>query len=738
MYPKPNNQEEKDLSHKNKINKAAQWTPCRNKARGMDWPEYQALPAFAKPADTLDALFLPDLIRTERTMFTVLQGLVNAKKPRIFLYGQSSVGEGYYTWCDLLGIQRHDYPKDKRFDLVRKYQKELDGVVLYDSETSPHYRNLACTVAGIKNLLPVEPATYELIKSKGVKLEVKVDLTGLNMTKPVEIYNYLYKTYWQDCTKRLFASLSPIGHNAYIRDLAAAAGCAVVWLDPRIPEEDVMVHKFLGDMEAGKSQIIGWWAEERSGIGAGTKHGISTIPSDFFENPTVYGGFDHVMKPPKVPKKPKLENKVYLAIFLSDGDNVQYCQHRMKVLWDDGDRGLTPLNWTVSPGLADFAPPILNYYFKTATENDFFSSGPSGMGYTLIYDEHNDKLNLNDKAKTDAYLKYSERYLAKSSIRTVTAWDGLCDMHMESFSENCRTLYGVTVEDWFQRPAPLKNICKERMAFIPNQPAYAAKIEDIYNAIAPKIEKFDGTPMFLSVQGVTWRMTPQNITALKESLDKLLPGKIEILRGDHFFTLFNEANGLPFNLCLSPDTTVTASDTTTDPALVTDGTTATLWRSDKGGEQWLQFDFGGEYKLSRYVIKHAGMDGCEKQYNNSDFTLELSLDGKVWTLCDDCRGNTASITDIDIDPTAARYARLTIKKGGRDGSVIIGEVEFYGSKVDSAVKPEKGPDYSAKLSPIPNSIEIEAAKPSANYVIDGNLSIDQFLNQIVQYVKSKI
>ena len=54
-------------------------------------------------------------------------------------------------------------------------------------------------------------------------------------------------------------------------------------------------------------------------------------------------------------------------------------------------------------------------------------------------------------------------------------------------------------------------------------------------------------------------MGPDNIVALKERLEALSPGNIVICRGDHFFNLYRKANGLPFNLTLSPDVTVKTS-----------------------------------------------------------------------------------------------------------------------------------------------------------------------------------
>ena len=83
-----------------------------------------------------------------------------------------------------------------------------------------------------------------------------------------------------------------------------------------------------------------------------------------------------------MPRKPKLDNKAYVAVFISDGDNIQYTQRAMRRIWDRAapHRGKVPLNWTIAPGLVDIGPGILNYYYTTATEKDCFVTGPTGMG----------------------------------------------------------------------------------------------------------------------------------------------------------------------------------------------------------------------------------------------------------------------------------------------------------------------------------------------------------------------
>lgn len=54
----------------------------------------------------------------------------------------------------------------------------------------------------------------------------------------------------------------------------------------------------------------------------------------------------------------------------------------MRDIWGDPKRGAVPVNWTVSPVLADIGPALLAYYQETATGNDLLIAGPSGAGYT--------------------------------------------------------------------------------------------------------------------------------------------------------------------------------------------------------------------------------------------------------------------------------------------------------------------------------------------------------------------
>jgi hypothetical protein len=664
-------------------NQHLNWKQYTSLDTGIVWPRGQALPQFATPCETLDGLDISQnsFTPSERDLFVALQGLVNKNKPRIFLFDVA--GEGKNKWPENLHLRINEYPEREKWSLVKKYRQEIKGVVLYSTENSIHYLNLAMTVGALKNALPVTAAEYKKLEENGIRLPVLTDLTRLSFTTPVEIYQYLYANYWKSCSKRVLISLNA-KLSAHIRDMGVAAGAAFVWLDPRKAEEKTVLERFFKDMKAGQSIVLGWWPEERSGIGTGTSFGISTIPSDFYENATVYAGMSHIIELAEVPKKPKLENKIYLTIFLSDGDNVQYCQHTMPRLWDDKNRGKLPINWTVSPGLADIGPALLNYFYATASANDFFASGPSGLGYALIYDAHNKKWNLTDPALADAYTKFTQQYEEKSGFRVITLWDEISEQQMELYATNCRYLYGCTLEDW-ERSKPLPTVVKkEKMAFIPNFPCYAGNIDAIYQRWEKQIRNFDGTkPLFLTTQGVSWKMGPNEIADLKMKLEKLSPGNVVICRGDHFFTLFNEANRLDFNLTLSPGMEITSSQTSTQAAYAADGSAAGkyMWVSSGTGEKWIRFDFNGTFLINRYVVRHAEAAGMDAALNTRSFRLEVSNDGNSWETVSQYRHNADQITDTDLTPVKARFARLAITDPGKDKTARIGDVEIYGRRL---------------------------------------------------------
>lgn len=663
--------------------------PVTNRVEGISWPKGQALPTFATPAPALDRLEVQALTGDEQIAFSALQGLVNRKQPRIYLL-DARAGEGRDTWANTatVGVTPGKFfTRETKYDLVAKYAGEVEGLVLYNPVVSPHYRNLACTVAGLRRALPVTAEIRGRLREHGIALPVLVDLTQLSYSSPIEIYEYLYHRYWARCEKRLIVSARPTDLH-HLRDIAAACGAALVWLDNRIPAERDLMRKFFRDMKAGEAVVLGWYTTERSGITTASKFGIGTMAADFYLNASVYSGTDHHIHIPRVPRMPELTNKVYVAIFISDGDNIQYVQHAMRGIWDRAasSRGKVPLNWTMAPGLVDIGPGLLNYYYSTATPDDCFVCGPSGMGYLMPCNTLNEPgapvgVYTQDPVRMDGYTRLTETYLERSGLRVVTIWDNATPRQRASYADQCRYLYGATVQNFKDVPAVQGSIERDRIRFDKLVIPYATTYAHIRGSLADEIRGWGGNaPRFLAYQVSIWKeMKPDRIVELQEDLSKEFPGKVQFVRADHYFNLYNQATSRPFNLLLSPKTTLKASSAAAELELAADGTSATLWTSAETGTQWLEIDFGDVCDISRYVIRHAGASGLSRDLNTRHFIVQARTGG-AWTTIDEVKGNTSDVTDVAFKPLKAGSVKFILTDPGADSTARISDVEIFGKK----------------------------------------------------------
>lgn len=661
-------------------------------AMGTTWPAGQALPNFATPVAKLDVIEVQALTGDEQITFSSLQGQVNRQQPRIFLLDtRSDAGRDTWLRTPSLNLQAgRTYHLRDKYKLLAKYANELDGLVLYDVDRSPHFRNLAGTIAGLKRLLPVTPQVRQHLVEEGIELEVVVDLTQLEATSPIDIYTHLYETYWPQCEKRILLSARPNdrgGDLHHTRDLAAACGAAVVWLDCQLPEERNLLQKFLADMQPGNALVLGWYTSERSGITTASEFGIGTLPADHYLNATVYSGGSHLIRIPTVPKMPRLENKTYVAIFVSDGDNIQYNQRAMRKLWDHSrtHRGKIPLNWTISPSLVDIGPGLLNYYYDNATPLDCFVSGPSGMGYLIPYNTLKERGAPLGEITTSpqplaAYTQLSGTYLQRSGLRAITIWDNASAWQRAEYEKHCQELYGVTIQNFRDVPSVQSSIVGDRLRFEKLVIPYANSYQHFQQSLRRHTQSWQGeAPQFLAYQVNIWgEMKPERLVEFVESFERDYPDQIQFVRADHFFNLYNLAHQLPVNLALHPDTIVTTKNDDPRLPLATDGTPATIWTSSEEGPQALTLELDKAYTIVRLLVRHAGESGLDTSLNTRTFSLQLSEDGKTWQTVARVENSASNVVDLDLPPTTARQARIMLEEPGADGIARIADIEIYG------------------------------------------------------------
>lgn len=323
----------------------------------------------------------------------------------------------------------------------------------------------------------------------------------------------------------------------YLRDYAVANKAMVFWLDPNLPRERELFERILADTAPG-TPYLGWFsndtAGEFSGVEIASRHSVYVLAADWFSNLTVFSGERPIGAPLKPAKAPKLQNKIYVSYTFSEGDNFQYNQHRMRVLWDDPARGQVPINWTSSPLLLDGAPAMLQYYLKTATPNDQLVSGPSGAGY--FYPE------AWPDSTFASFLKRTYPYLKKTGM-TIPYVLNRIDSDNVPLSAAKASAYAdeydapglfLSWEDRFgveiaQNKLPISTI------------QGIGTVDDGKRVLAAAKAGWDGkSPLFVSLGLLAWSLTPTDVAALNGSLGP----EFEAVLADPYFSLVREANGL--------------------------------------------------------------------------------------------------------------------------------------------------------------------------------------------------
>ncbi|MYW63113.1 hypothetical protein GTY65_03315 [Streptomyces sp. SID8379] len=323
----------------------------------------------------------------------------------------------------------------------------------------------------------------------------------------------------------------------YFRDYVVASRAMVLWLPPS-GDTGKLLDETLTRL-APTTPYTGWFpndvAGEWGGVDRASQHGVEVVAADFYMNGTVHAGVPAKISD-RVPKRPRstLRNRVYVTFTVGEGDNIQYCQRRMRDIWDDPKRGEVPVNWTVSPLLADIGPAQLAYYQRTATANDLLVCGPSGAGYTYPESWPKDAL--------DAYTALTGRYMRRTGMDLAYAynprnaandgWIPFDERVMASYRKNT-PLRGV-IQSWETgdlqaRPAGIPVIGN----FYPQ-----GKGADFRDALLELVEGRDtDRPMFVAAAINAWSWTPSDIA----DLAKLLDDPFEVVRGDVFFDLLDRS-----------------------------------------------------------------------------------------------------------------------------------------------------------------------------------------------------
>jgi hypothetical protein len=493
---------------------------------GLSWPSEQVFPSFAQIA-ALDVIGSSGRPADVMTLLVTLEGVVNRARPRIYI---DSGSDSDRLWLTEIGAPTA--PASDPLALVAKYAGELAGVVITD-DAQPDTLNLATTIAGETGAIVASPALAATLTAPPYSLHVVSDLRALHLTSKLAVYQYQLDHYASAATHRMIIGLTPAipGH---LRDYAVACGAMVVWLDPRDAAEKQMLSKYLA-LLSPNSPYLGWWVDEPTGVAAASSFGVPVYAADWSANLTVLGGTARgSAPPPAATAPPRLDNKVYVSIFMSDGDNLQEDQGLIPLKWARPSRGQVPVGWTVNPALVDVAPVILRYFQRTATDNDVLVSGPSGLGYTYPA--------AWPAGAFDAYAQRTGAYMDAARLRVITVWNNgvdLSDADAHAYAQHIPGLVGMTIQDgsqplrWVDGKVPLV-----RMAL-----SYGDTAAILQSGIDGQLAKFTGAaPVFVAVQGNMNMGTIDPDAFAQVAQHYAQNSNVVFVRPDHFFQLLDTAS----------------------------------------------------------------------------------------------------------------------------------------------------------------------------------------------------
>ena len=339
------------------------------------------IPRARRPEKQLHVLDIGAMTREEQMLALSIQGLVNRKRPRVYVV--SSFQDG--RWLDFLlseGHERIDCPDLST--LVRMHASELRGAIVYDP-AEPHSVNVATTLCGLQDAVM---CTEALAKEHG--LPTVDDLRG-RCSNPARVYERLLARHWGDLDHRNVACMMPSVPAP--RDYLIQHRIFTFWLDAevkhQVPTEQMLFFERLMARMPPHSAVHGWWQEgdeggigEWRGVHESSKYAKITVCTVGAHNLSIHSGG---AMPRRLHQREieygSLGEEIYISFMVSDGDNFGMNLYSViGGLWEQPMRGKVPIGWAMCPTQAELTPGAVRYWSETATGRDLFLS-MDGLGY---------------------------------------------------------------------------------------------------------------------------------------------------------------------------------------------------------------------------------------------------------------------------------------------------------------------------------------------------------------------
>lgn len=422
-------------------------------------------PAIAETITVIDLSdFDEDLKDDMNTTFQSLQGLIVQQKQKAELFVRSGVGERdrwlydmqkkYHFHIHVVSNVEYKDGEESIWTVLKNYKELFNAkYIQYTKANAESEIDLERNNISINNATMVSACEHYLMVSDKLLEKHKTEFDSIEIGKatpewdPVE--NSAFDTfdhYKDQLNKTMLLNQDPV--DFALRDYAIAAKIPTVCVGLVRDNRDAIAN----EMEPN-SPIFGWshgFDGTISGCGPeqdyliwSTQAKLNVLASDHCYNLSFYS-YDRTDKAYKQHEHKKLTanpNKHYLAIVMSDGDNIQWMQNDFLTsseYWGNENRGKFPLSWTISPSPIDLNNSILEKLYATATDNDEVIAGPSGYSYiNPAWYYQPDRPDLMDGYK--AFAKRTAEYMHDCDLSVANVLDYDNPEHLSQTNPACMT-----------------------------------------------------------------------------------------------------------------------------------------------------------------------------------------------------------------------------------------------------------------------------------------------------------
>jgi|GEM_PF-2779667 F5/8 type C domain. len=710
---------------------------------GIYWPVSQVLPTFAAPSANTIAVNVEDGLWEDKVAIRTIQGIVNKTRPRITVWERGDGTEFtdfekaqrvYST--ELTGtVEGKDCSnvRGRLIYLIWKFRDELDGYNKFSNNNATV--NMANTAAYWNNGVPLNQSQIDAVNNAALIgttlpelinfVQTKYEYTGRggNALNPGNTnlgtsYSNFYDDYNHLFNPRGVVQLSHEyndGHTRF-RDFVAATGLACIWLDRETiyPAQGNALAKFTGQVKSTNAistthappVSLGFFPNEGNGVNFTSQEGLVCIPTDHYSNYTHFAGLSRDIDPPSVPAKPELENKRYITMVRSDGDNICTMQGVIKGrMWDQQRRGEYPIGYTMDPAMIDASPQLLQYYYDSATPNDAFVCGPSGLGYTKAIDGS----TLWPSGFAQPYAQWTNNYFERTGLNSITYWQRLSnDMRTNIVGNDIfPSILGIFIQTrdnssstsdgtYYENSSVPFKVFNSGQHYQTNLANLTTGLNAVQNS-APGTGTTDAVmkDTFHAFQPVLPGFGASDVgtTELYDAMRGVASDNREFVRPDHWWMLMREKRQLSYNVALQRPVSASSYVEGYNPERALDGsfgkTHGWLANSTSGH---ITVDLGKKMNLERFVVKGGELAGYASVSNPKNFKVTASNDGVNFVDISAQVSNNNAHTyygDFTIGTTGVankyRFVRLVV-----DGTEMarVQEFEVMGFNHTAQVSPE--------------------------------------------------